>query len=87
MALTRSDAMGLWLCQVTSVDLRQPEDCFVPKQLGRALDLGAVRLSPAAMVRRRARLSAAVRLRCHAVRHSHGKLTGASVACEPQVAA
>lgn len=45
-------------------------DCFVPKQLGWASDLELECPSPAAMVRRRPHLSAAVRRRCHAVRHS-----------------
>lgn len=43
---------------------------FVPKELCWALDLRLVCLSPAATVRRRPRLFAAVRRRCHAVRHS-----------------
>lgn len=33
MALTRSGAMGLWLCRLTPVDLGRPEDCFIPKRL------------------------------------------------------
>lgn len=45
-------------------------DLFVPKQLMCELYLGPVCLSPALMVRRRSRLFAAVRRRCHAVRHS-----------------
>lgn len=51
-------------------------DAFVPKQLGWTPGLGAVRLSPAAMVRRCVRLSAAVCRRCHAVRHSRCLISG-----------
>lgn len=43
MALTRSDAMGFWLCRLASVDLGRPEDCFVPKQLGTLTILGLLR--------------------------------------------
>lgn len=48
------------------------DDLFVPKQLRWALDLESLRLLPAATVHRRPRLSAGVRRRCHAVRHSPG---------------
>lgn len=48
------------------------DDLFVPKELGWALDLGRLFLSPAALVHRRPRLSAAVRRRCLAVRHAPG---------------
>lgn len=51
-------------------------DRFVLKQLGCRLYLGLAPLSPAATVRRRSRLSAALRGRCHAVRHSPGSLGG-----------
>lgn len=45
-------------------------DLFVPKRLGRASDLESLCLSLAATVHRCARLSSAVRGRCHAVRHA-----------------
>lgn len=56
------------------------DDLFVPKQLGWGWRLGLVWLSPAVMVRKRSRSSAAVRLRCHAVRHSPGAACGAGLA-------
>lgn len=46
------------------------DDLFVPKQLVGAFGLGPMRLSPAVKIRRRTCVSAAVRRRCHAVRHS-----------------
>lgn len=61
-------------------------DRFVPKQLGRASDLAPLCLSPPAMVHRCAGLSAAVRRRCHAVRHSYPRLgTAGHLAPQPQL--
>lgn len=64
--VSTADAMGRTL----------RDDLFVPKQLGWAPDLGLVCLSPAGMVHECAWLFAAVRLRCHAVRHSPWRRSG-----------